>query len=373
MTAGDDDVPARLERDGDRFEVRRGWRRVLGGTLTETDVAVVLAVDEGRADEVLEADALLDGLALLGPGAVVLDSHDPLLRHRARARGFGGSLRDPLRADAVIEAPPVAFRADDVVGTLEALLPGASITASEATSTSRQALRRATHGGATLKLRVTRGGGSWVVAIPAQDDLMPESVARSIDVALAVRDRFGDHMPTSSTLDFDRSQSGFATKQHAGVAVPNVSIAKINAAYVTVGDYTALHLSLISRGPQGSPARVPPPWTPVEGTVAHELWHLIDLGLQSSRYRDSIELRRRIGAYFGVETIEHLVRAAGGKAGPREREGLRRLVTEVSPYAATTPLEVTAELFKLWWCQGPEPSGAVRHFGAVVEDFFGLV
>jgi hypothetical protein len=373
VTAGDDDVPARFERDGARFEVRRGWRRVLGGPVTETDGAVVLVVDEGRADEVLEADALLDGLAVLGSGAVVLDTHDPLLRHRARARGFGGPLRDPLRADAVTDAPPAAFRADDVVSTLEGLLPGASITASEATSTSRQVLRRATHGGATLRLRVTRGRASWMVAVPAQDDLMPESVARSIDVALAVRARFGDHMPTSSTLDFDRSQSGFAAKQHAGVAVPNVSIAKINAAYVTVEGYTALYLSLIARGPQGSPARVPRPWTPVEGTVAHELWHLIDLGLQSSRYRESIELRRRIGAYFGVETIEHLVQATRGKASPREREALRRLVTEVSPYASTTPLEVTAELFKLWWCRGPEPSGAVRHFGTVVEDFFGLV
>ena len=104
--------------------------------------------------------------------------------------------------------------------------------------------------------------------------------------------------------------------------------------------------------------------------MAHELWHVIDLGFQARSYRDSIELRKRIGEYFGVETIEHLVNADRPGAPARQREAMRRLVAEVSPYAATNPLETTAELFKLWWCRGEQVSGAVQHFAGVLDEFF---
>ena len=45
------------------------------------------------------------------------------------------------------------------------------------------------------------------------------------------------------------------------------------------------------------------------------------------------------------------------------------LVAEVSAYAAKNIDEVTAEMFRLWWC-GPRPmSETVEVFGALVERY----
>ncbi len=38
----------------------------------------------------------------------------------------------------------------------------------------------------------------------------------------------------------------------------------------------------------------------------------------------------------------------------------------MSPYAATAPVEATAEMFKLWWCGSGEYSPIVRRFGELV-------
>ena len=111
------------------------------------------------------------------------------------------------------------------------------------------------------------------------------------------------------------------------------------------------------------------PFTVLDGVVAHELWHEMEAAFMARRYRDSIELRRQLGAYFDVDTLEHAV--LGGRPGspPAWRQAHHRLTTEVSQYAGTTIAEATAEMFKLWWCRAGTPTGVVGRFGELVDQF----
>jgi hypothetical protein len=105
--------------------------------------------------------------------------------------------------------------------------------------------------------------------------------------------------------------------------------------------------------------------------VAHEYWHNLDTTLVASPAR-YLELNRALGAELGVETFEHALRGQGRGAPDEWQRAFRRIVEEVSPYAATNMREATAELFKLWWCA--DPAGAtsplVARFGALLDRFF---
>ena len=107
----------------------------------------------------------------------------------------------------------------------------------------------------------------------------------------------------------------------------------------------------------------------LDGVVAHELWHEMESSFMARRYRDSMEMRRQLGAYFDVDTLERAV--LGGRPGspPAWWEAHRRLTTEVSAYAGTTIREATAEMFKQWWCRTGTPTGVVRRFGELVDEF----
>jgi hypothetical protein len=109
----------------------------------------------------------------------------------------------------------------------------------------------------------------------------------------------------------------------------------------------------------------------VDGTVAHEWWHQIDAHFQARRYRESIEFRREIGHYFGVETIEHAT-AVQANAPDAWKAAHERVAGEVSSYGGTNPKEATAELFKLWWCNVGEPTPVVRLFGQLLARYFGV-
>ena len=82
--------------------------------------------------------------------------------------------------------------------------------------------------------------------------------------------------------------------------------------------------------------------------VAHELWHVIERSFEARRYRDSIELRRRLGEFLGVATLEYVVRPRREDAGRGEAAQVQ-LRDQVSAYATTNPREATAELFQAWW------------------------
>lgn len=180
------------------------------------------------------------------------------------------------------------------------------------------------------------------VAVPS-GDIVPGNVAVVIDTALAIRRRFGPAVSHLRVISFDLSNADLVSGVQAGSAHQALSIVHLNANYVLV----------------------PPAATPafLRAVTAHELWHLIDAWLQAKRYRDTIELRRAIGEHFGALSLEHVTR--GDVPGARER-----LIAEVSAYAATNPLEATAELFEQWWTRPADKhSPAVKLFGELVDRY----
>ncbi len=81
-----------------------------------------------------------------------------------------------------------------------------------------------------------------------------------------------------------------------------------------------------------------------------------------------MELRRQLGNYLGVETLEHALKGGTPKAPANWQAAYIRLADEVSPYATTNAREATAELFKLWWCRMGPPSPLVSRFGELVDQ-----
>jgi hypothetical protein len=180
------------------------------------------------------------------------------------------------------------------------------------------------------------------VAVPG-GEVVAANVAAAVDTALAIRRRFGDAVSHLRVISFDLSNPDLVSGRQAGSAHQTLSIVHLNAAYVQ------------------APAPVSPAF--LREVTAHELWHLIDGWLQARRYRDTIELRRALGEHFGAPSLEHVTR--GDVPGARDR-----LVTEVSAYAATNPVEATAELFEQWWTRPSSAhSPAVRLFGELVERY----
>ena len=101
--------------------------------------------------------------------------------------------------------------------------------------------------------------------------------------------------------------------------------------------------------------------------MAHELWHIVEHNFEARDHRAAMELRKRVGQWFGVETLEHAVAGGGRGAPPAWREAHRRLRSEVSGYATKTISEATAELFE-GWCLVHEPRGAFAAFGAALDE-----
>ena len=188
--------------------------------------------------------------------------------------------------------------------------------------------------GRPLRIAVPGGGSEIVVA----------HVAAVADTALAIRRRFGDAVSHLRVISFDLSNPDLVSGKEAGSAHQSLSIVHLNANYVL--------------------ASAPPvPVAFLREVTAHELWHLMDAWLQARRYRETVEMRRTLGEHFGAPSLEHVTR--GDVAGAREQ-----LIAEVSAYAATKPIEATAELFALWWTQPAEQqSPAVKLFGTLVERY----
>lgn len=235
----------------------------------------------------------------------------------------------------------------DLVAAVEAALPAGTRVEERRTRGLRALVRGAVSGLATqhdllVHDDTARARRPLRVAVPG-GDVVAANIAAVIDTALAIRRRFGEAVSHLRVISFDLSNPDLVSGKQAGSAHQALSIVHLNAAYVQ------------------APARVSPDF--LREVTAHELWHLIDAWLQARRYRDTIELRRVLGEHFGAPSLEHVTR--GDVPGARER-----LVAEVSAYAATNPVEATAELFEQWWTR---PAGAlspaVRLFGDLVERY----
>lgn len=298
---------------------------------------------------------------MLADGVTELAGGGPIVRDQARRAGWTGPLRGPLRYTG---APgPV-----ETVAAVGALVPLLRVT--EKPTSARfvdRMLRRAVTGVehiAEIVVADRSGLDPFRVSYPDRDDLLVEELARVIDVAAAMRGRFGDALAHVRLVAIDLGQQGFASSHVAGTASPILGNVHLNASFFLPDGLVTLAAAREARDPREqrpAPARPMLAGTStIDGTMAHELWHQVELAFTSRRYRDSIAFRQAVGAYFGVETLEHAVT----RPGPAHD----RLVHEVSEYGATKAIEATAEMAKLWWYGVDTP--VVRHFASVVDDFF---
>ncbi|HVA03769.1 MAG TPA: hypothetical protein VMU64_08465 [Acidimicrobiales bacterium] len=287
-----------------------------------------------------------------------------LLRHEARRLGMRGGLRVPLGARATDirrqtpenTAPEGSSprRSDrrDHSAWLSARLNEVGVNSTPARprrSLGRLATRWSGGVGDTLEVIVEWfPGRTFTISVPDRPDLMPEGVALTADTAAAVFRRFPDQADAVKAIRFDRSEHGLKSGRYAGVAEPSVPSIHLTITFVTTACLW--------------------PYTAVDATVAHELWHQIEAAFETREYALGMELRHQVGLELGVQTLEHAVKGADPKAPPDWQAAYRRLADEVSPYATTNAREATAELFKLWWCRNGPPAPVVARFGALVDQ-----
>jgi len=330
------------------------------------DAADIVAAVTGHARELLVCH-------------VELETIDPIVRHEARRAGLDGDLRQPLRGTIEdLVAPSVAR--DQEPADAEALartvgrLAGVTVAVRAPSGWLARLARGAVAGFAEMvKLTVHARGGrqGFAIAVPNRADVLPESLALAVDTVLGVRRRFGPAIDHLKMVSFDHASHGLKAGHHAGEASTNLGIIHLNAWYALAGELEE----------RRQPHPVPPPnyqyvgselprYSSLEQTTAHELWHQIEAAFEARDYRGSIELRRRLGAHFGVETLEHAILGRDPDSPPAWSAAQEQLVAEVSDYGGTLPGEATAEMFALWWCPIMPPSPAVERFRELVEARF---
>jgi hypothetical protein len=383
----DEDTPD--ESPTGRVAVRHAGRLVAelrseqhpSGLLWLSAVLDPTAFDRATTRELLAR--IIDLSHARGARDLELDTDDPLLRDAARQSGMAGSLRGPLTIalDAVRPVAPGTGGATldgaglDAAGlgtAISQLVPDAGVVGRAVRNPLRAGIRRALFGlPAMVDLLVDpRDGGERVrFVVPRRDDLLVESVARCVDTVVGIRRRFGPDVPPVLTVSFDYSDMGLRTGVISGSAATQVGVIHMNADHCLAEGVERARRRAAKRG-GGVSATVPPPFSAVDATTAHEMWHQIEGDFEAAHYRDSIEFRRRIGEYLGVETLEHATLGGNRHAPPAWQAAFRRLVQEVSAYAATSPREATAEMFKLWWCSSGRATGVVARFGDLVDGLF---
>lgn len=337
------------------------------GPLVEQDITdlVVMTVRRAKAQGATDIEF---------PGEVVL------LRHAARQVGFHGGLRVPLeaRVDDVASPAPVEDRPpggrDERAQWLVAALGDVHVgaTAARPNGAFGKLVKRLVSGvGTTLELIIERAPGrTFIISVPDRSDLMPEAIALVGDTTTSVLNRFPGQAFTLKFVYFDQSSYGMKAGRHAGETEDSAPSVRLNASFVAVGEQLDMTRRLASKPRPSTAARPPPPFTAVDGTVAHELWHKIESVFEAHHYRSSIEFRRQIGLHLGVETLEQAVKGGTKNAPAPWKAAHARLIDEVSLYATTNRREASAEMFKLWWCRSGATTPVVARFGELIDEFF---
>jgi hypothetical protein len=353
-------------------------------TVTGSGARILAQLDRAPAHPEDLGDFLMATMARAraeGATEIAFSSPSLLLRDAARRAGLRGPVRVPLVADIDAVAwptpgdgrAPVPNRQERQAWLVFALgQMGVAATAPRpAGAVGRLARRLASGVGDTLEVVISWAPGqTFVISAPDRYDLMPEPLALTADTAAAVLRRFPHQAAAVTLVSFDQALYGLKEGLYAGVAVGSVPAIHLMIGFVTVEAF----LQTLPQNDEplrlSSTAQVPPPFTPVDAVVAHELWHRIESVFEANHYRSSIEFRRQLGLHLGVATLEHAVKGAEATAPPPWRTAHRRLVDEVSAYAGTAQKEATAEMFKLWWCRTGPVSRVVARFGELVDQFF---
>lgn len=322
------------------------------------------------------AQSLVDdlGCAAVGCGAVILrlDSANLLLRNRARLNGFEGGVRESL----ILRITPDAQNGSHVestsswaVSTLEALLPQSSIRAIWPSSPVRRIIQRALSGsGARIHLVLQTPPGRFDVWVPEREDLMPEPIAMAVDTAIAIKSRFGPALRHVGLIRFDLAHHGMSKNRVAGVADTEVPSIHINAGYCCA-DLAPLNETRRGGWKPKRPSAPTAATFKFDKIVAHEIGHQLDHGFQGSRYRESIEFRRRLGETLGVPSIEFAVRGTWDEDQQAAARAKALLTQDVSPYATTNLSEAMAELFAVWWFGGRDGTPIMETYDRLIEEY----
>ena len=357
---------------------------VLATTGSVATMAASLDVGPLLADDIVDLIRTTVERAKEDRAAVIEFSGESLvLRQAARQLGFGGGLRGPLTLNIKDTAWPVViddrvqrFDRHERLAWLVATIREMGVTSTPARPNrafGRLSKRLVGGVGDTLEVIVEWAPGrTFIINVPDRPDLMPEAVALAGDTATAVLNRFAEQAHAVRFVYFDRATYGFKTGRESGMTQDVAPSIHLNVGFVAVEESLALMRTRDARPVRSGSARPPPPFTELDATVAHELWHKIENVFEAQHYRSSIDFRRRLGLHLGVETLEHAVKGGSTTAPAPWRHAHRRLVNEVSPYATTNRREATAEMFKLWWCGGDSASPIVARFGELVDQFLPL-
>jgi hypothetical protein len=192
------------------------------------------------------------------------------------------------------------------------------------------------------------------VVVPRRADTQVDVVARAVNVAIEARSYLGPSADHVRRMSFDRSSKGLVGRTSAGEAGHLFDTFHLNADFLVPGAADARFAATSDR---------------FEGTVVHEIWHVVEAAFEARSYRASVDFRRALGVVLGVETLEHAVRSwAPGSASPSSQAAVAELAAQVSDYATTNPKEATAEMFRLWWSTD-EPSPVVARFGELLPEY----
>jgi hypothetical protein len=338
-------------------------------------VAAWPAYDRAAARALLRA--VLETAEGIGLAAIELNTADALARYEARRGGFVGGLRAMLyrsvqgiaHDSCPSDATPQAMAFD-----IEELVPGVTVTPHPNKFPLRRLVQSAVSGvGPVIRLDIDPSVGAPLrVLVPDRSDVMTESLALAIDTTVAIRSRFGPDVTQIRVLSFDHSGHGMVTGQVGGIAHMGTSTIHINAGYCCA----ELAERLLRRREQpdhpqsGKPSARTAAFSALDKVVAHEFGHHLDATFQGSRYRDSIEFRRRLGEALGVATIEMAIQGDRRGASPAAVKARQLLVDQVSAYATTNLAEAMAELFAVWWFSPPDSDPLIRRYGQLVNQYF---
>jgi hypothetical protein len=330
-------------------------------TRVTDDLGVVAAFTVGEADDgatvrvvtprvVLTRDESARVLAEVeqrtaGAPTVVVFTVDAALREAARAAGYRGGLRSPLRRTPDSASEPVP-------ATVAEWLPDTDVEVRRAAGR----LPRLLATGLDQPSRVTarRDGAEVDIVLPLGPNALLEAIAATVDTLLTLTVRLGPVARRVPSMRFSRNGPGMAHGRYAGVNEGGAIV--LSPMYV---DGTALDAIRRRRdvaiGTGRSPER--PRWDrfAVDLVVVHEAGHSVDQAPRSGRLSDTVDARREIGAAFGVETVELALRADWANAPDDWERARERIVADLSLYATTNPVELFAEAFVAWYLREDTP------------------